>query len=414
MAVRNAFQCVVDPCWSVKNVEDEQHLVAEYSWKERRRETYHTSRAFARCSGPSSVCTRSISAGARKIKRRNKKEFRSLSRADALERFRKRIKEAVAGSRLAAVTASECGWGSFWADEELPDWVWDGFSDVCWLNDDLVIKKTRGRASTTMADPRLRLWVEEDRARVLANPLALGHVGCILQIDKELVLAAVRQNGMALAFASPHLKADHQVVNAAVTENGLALEHVAKPRSLQAGFLYRPFFWQSSGRSSVSYWRRGYRQQVTTADRRVVLAAVRQNGMALAHAADALKADGEVVLAAVGQNMGAFALVSEQLPLDVRQRIASSWPLLTVHFGEADAMGLVSILCTSMDGSEVASLGVEAHCRVTELRRSIAEVAPDWEWCQLMTGDGHILADRESLDAHAGRMPATEWDGCLN
>ena len=81
-------------------------------------------------------------------------------------------------------------------------------------------------------------------------------------------------------WAAVELRADCEIVLAAVKQNGLALDHAAV--ALQA-------------------------------NREIVLVAVKQNGLALEYAAVELRADREIVLAAVLQNEESLQHASEEL-----------------------------------------------------------------------------------------------------
>jgi len=48
------------------------------------------------------------------------------------------------------------------------------------------------------------------------------------EIDKEVVLAAVKENGYALLYASEGMKNDKEVVLAAVKQNGNALQYASE------------------------------------------------------------------------------------------------------------------------------------------------------------------------------------------
>ena len=52
----------------------------------------------------------------------------------------------------------------------------------------------------------------------------LNYTSYVLQVNKEVVLAAVTQNGLALKYASEALRDDTEIVIAAVQQNMDALE----------------------------------------------------------------------------------------------------------------------------------------------------------------------------------------------
>ena len=120
------------------------------------------------------------------------------------------------------------------------------------------------------------------------NARALAYAWPALQKDKEVVLAAVAQNPRSLQFASPALRADREVVLAAVSSSPLLVDLAA--------------LWFAS--------------PPLRADREVVLAAVSQNGDALQYAAEELKMDQEMVLAAKGFNNTDLVDVMAALKVD--------------------------------------------------------------------------------------------------
>jgi hypothetical protein len=96
------------------------------------------------------------------------------------------------------------------------------------------------------------------------------------------VLAAVKRNGGALKYAADKFKKDRKIVLTAVEQNGLALEYADKFKE----------------------------------DRKIVLAAVKRNGLALKYAADKFKKDREIVLVAVKQDGRVFECADDILKKD--------------------------------------------------------------------------------------------------
>jgi lambda repressor-like predicted transcriptional regulator len=166
-----------------------------------------------------------------------------------------------------------------------------------------------------------------DREVVLAaleqNGVALKHSGWAnglnfhLIDDREVVLTAVRQRGWALGYALTDMIGDRAIVLAAVEQNGMALQFAAiilrhdRRMVVLAAVLQDGRALQFADTSPV-YEPLPPSDNPLKADKELVLAAVRQNGLALAYAADALRADGEVVLAAVRQNGHALRHASVQ------------------------------------------------------------------------------------------------------
>ena len=98
-----------------------------------------------------------------------------------------------------------------------------------------------------------------------------------LMVDREVVLATVRQNGVLLEYASEELRGDREVVLAAVQQNGVALgyaseelrtDHEIALAAVQNGLLARQHVAEST--------------EEPREDREVVPAAVQQRGVALA------------------------------------------------------------------------------------------------------------------------------------
>ena len=85
-----------------------------------------------------------------------------------------------------------------------------------------------GAAKNGLALHHASAELKADRAVVRRSCWALAH-GTV-QLSK-LVLAALEENGWALKFASEELKANRDVVLAAVRQNGGASEHAAEALS---------------------------------------------------------------------------------------------------------------------------------------------------------------------------------------
>jgi len=195
-----------------------------------------------------------------------------------------------------------------------------------------------------------RLCRVRRHAEALSKPRCKA---CGFIADKEVVFAAMTRSGAALKHAAEHLRADWDVVLMAVSTCGAALEHAAEPLRADRGLVLT-----ACGGPNRSQWAlrwaaphlqddqefvalciegsRGWaligasaRLQAdrklllaavvqdgsllhflpheAAADREVVLTAVRQNGQALCSAAWELRGDKEVVLAAVAQDGRALA-----------------------------------------------------------------------------------------------------------
>ena len=173
-----------------------------------------------------------------------------------------------------------------------------------------------------------RNLLEADREVVLAavkqNGWAIQYASVQLKADREVVLAAVKQNGLALNYASVELRADREVVLAAVEEDGWALKYAsAELRADREVVLAadREVVLTAVKRNG---WALDYASVELQADRDVVLAAVKQDGRALEYASVELQADREVVLAAVQQDGYALNYASFELKADREIREAAS------------------------------------------------------------------------------------------
>lgn len=112
---------------------------------------------------------------------------------------------------------------------------------------------------------------------VSVNGLALDKMPDPLKLNKEFVMAAIKQNRAAYAMADPQIKQDKAFALEVVKLKGLALEFVHP--DLQK-------------------------------DREVVLEAVKQNGMALEYAHTDLQDDAEIVMTAINQIGSAIIFAS--------------------------------------------------------------------------------------------------------
>ncbi|CAE7403904.1 unnamed protein product [Symbiodinium sp. CCMP2592] len=142
--------------------------------------------------------------------------------------------------------------------------------------------------------------------------------------DKEL-----RQNWLwgVQQYASADLQANRKVVLAAVQQNGYALQYASK--DLQANKEVVLAAVQQDGRALQ------YASAYLQAKKEVVLAAVQQNGYALQYASADFQANREFVLFSVQQNGGALEFVSEDLRRDrafVLQLVEATKAYWLYHF----------------------------------------------------------------------------------
>ncbi len=143
------------------------------------------------------------------------------------------------------------------------------------------------------------------------NVSALWYASAALNGDKDFMLEACKHNGLALQYASKALKEDIKVVLTAVRQNGLALQysHVGLDYLLSRT---PPGF---AGMATNFFLGLVINDE---AGKQVVLAAVKQNGLALQYASVKMRYDKDVVFAAIRQNGAAiqFAHVMTVIPYD--------------------------------------------------------------------------------------------------
>ena len=159
-----------------------------------------------------------------------------------------------------------------------------------------------------------------DLTAVKVNGLALEHLSEKSKADRKIVLAAVTQDGFALQFASDKLKADRNIVLAAVTQDGFALQfaHTSLMKDKDLVFAYYKLYFITNVKNSDI--RENFKDEVKYdtlyADKEIMLAMVKEDGLLLDYAYDELKSDREVVLAAVKQNGVALEYASDELISD--------------------------------------------------------------------------------------------------
>lgn len=166
-----------------------------------------------------------------------------------------------------------------------------------------IAKKVAKKTKTKVAVP-LKTDAVEQKAKkemlkkVREDGYALEYADRVFKADKDVVLAAIKNSyGGALEYADKALKADREVVLAAVKKEGLMLEHAHK--SLKADREVVLTAIKSSFGFALEYADKSLK-----ADRELVIAAVKRNGNILEHAAKHLKADEEVALIAVRNSFG--------------------------------------------------------------------------------------------------------------
>lgn len=161
---------------------------------------------------------------------------------------------------------------------------------------DLLTMSTKHHIKTRLDNVKGDISDDLARRVVKANPEFLSHCKPNLKDDKELVISVFGKphHKYLLAKVSDRLKADKEVVLAAVKQNGLSLEHASKELRADKEVILAAA--KEDGRALE------YASEEPRADKEIILVAVMQNGRALEYASEELRADKEIVLAACKQD----------------------------------------------------------------------------------------------------------------
>ena len=114
----------------------------------------------------------------------------------------------------------------------------------------------------------------------------------MIELEKDLVMEAIKNNAFYLAFASEEIRSEKDVVIAAINSD------IGEIKSY--GNIIYPIS------KTLQFASEELRN-----DNEVVMAAINKNGLALEFASDKLKADKEIVLAAISNNGAALDMLLE-------------------------------------------------------------------------------------------------------
>ena len=127
------------------------------------------------------------------------------------------------------------------------------------------------------------------------------------KLNKQETIAKLKLNGKQLEFV-PQFKGDKDVVLAAVKQNGVALKFASEELRQDKEVVMAAV--------KQEEWALKYASEDLKGDKEFMMAAVTQEGVALEYASEELQGDKEVVLAAVTQNGVALEYASEDLQGD--------------------------------------------------------------------------------------------------
>jgi hypothetical protein len=151
----------------------------------------------------------------------------------------------------------------------------------------------------------------DDREIVLASVLAwsssLQYASERLRDDSEVVRAAVQASPWALEYASERLRGDREIVIEAARNYNSVLQHASEEIQNDKNLVLELNSQEHS---------RPYIPKPLQDDRKVVLAAVRKDGLALMNASRALRNDRELILAAVESRPEALGFASDEIRYD--------------------------------------------------------------------------------------------------
>ena len=162
---------------------------------------------------------------------------------------------------------------------------------------------------------KLSLNLQQSRDVILGTVRSMGAalewLSDELRDDDEIVEAAVSADGYALEYASDRLKDNEQIVLTALVKNGWngkAMESASDRLKANEKFVTNVFSQKSSTFRALSYVKQDLRGK-----KNVVLAAVKNCGLALEYASDKLRDDKEIVLEAVKQTGASIEYASDKL-----------------------------------------------------------------------------------------------------
>lgn len=155
--------------------------------------------------------------------------------------------------------------------------------------------------------------------------------------DYRAILATVKQNGMALQQAPDQFRKHYNIILAAVRQNGMALQYAildnmtinrdtVEDPSINF-FINSSFLLWTTNQPISSY---SYPNSENLQKKEIVLAAVKQNGMALQFASGELRNNYEIVLAAVKQNGMALKFTPGNLADEFEPNVRNNFNIVLV------------------------------------------------------------------------------------
>lgn len=194
--------------------------------------------------------------------------------------------------------------------------LYNHFSPEIWANREVVLLAVKNNGSALQfAHDDLKKDQDVVMHACLEQNGAFKYASDELKQDRSFVLKLVSQAGKSLKHAAPELQKDVEILAAAATHTSKALNADHHTNSVKADkFPYWMYKNKNAMLAIVS--RDGFMLskaefEPLSDDRDVVMAAVKQNGNALAYASNRLKADREVVKTAYLQNPDSLVHANE-------------------------------------------------------------------------------------------------------
>merc|ERR1712227_590403 len=199
----------------------------------------------------------------------------------------------------------------------------NGYIDPKYENDEdyiltaIAIDKKKDIKVLLYISDKLKGSVDFFKQVVKINGLGLQYGNRDIKNNKEIVLAAVKNNGYAISFASNDLKKDSEVIMAAVEQNGEVLKIFPRARIIN---INRDIVLAAVTQNGKAFY---YVRMFSDSferfkkDKEIVSAAVENNGLALEYAGEQFKKDKDIVLAAVTNNYLAIRFMDSSLNNDI-------------------------------------------------------------------------------------------------
>ena len=159
------------------------------------------------------------------------------------------------------------------------------------------------------------------KTAVEQNGFALQHASSELQNDRSIVEAAVAQNGMALKFTSRDLQNNRTIITTALQQDVNVLDYVnqmAEQNRTFKSFTAYSLYVDWTSRVAANWRQLKDVPANLRGEKRIILQAIRQHGMALKYTPDYIRAARWMVFQAIQHNATALRHAHQDLQGDFR------------------------------------------------------------------------------------------------